>query len=80
LVHVTDEEPEDVTVAGDATCALGGSSYPLAVTVAHAPFSDLTVTLSKYVVDATVEDDTDLSEGITLVDGSSAVTFSTTND
>lgn len=79
MVHVMDGT-EDVVTPGDATCALGGSSYPMAVSVAHVPFADLTVTLSTYVLDAAVEDDVDLSEGLTLADDMSTVSFSTTSD
>lgn len=41
------------------------------------PFSDLTLTMSKYVVDTEVDEDPDQSEGLTLIDGMSAVTYST---
>jgi len=41
------------------------------------PFSDVTLTMSKYVIDADVEEDPDQSEGLTLIDGMSAVTYST---
>lgn len=58
MVHVMGDT-EDVGTPGSATCALGGSSYPLAVEVSAMPYSDLTLTMSKYVIDTAVEDDVD---------------------
>lgn len=53
------DDAEVVSTPGTATCALGGSSYPLSVMVSSAPFADVTVTMSVYVLDADVEDDVD---------------------
>lgn len=70
---------ETVNVPSSATCALGGNSIPLGVSVTAAPFTDVTVTMEKYtVVDATDETEVDLSEGITLDETDYTTTFSTT--
>lgn len=58
MVHVMGET-EMVNTPSTATCALGGSSYPLSVMTTAHPYDDLTVTMSMYELDADVEDDVD---------------------